>query len=172
MSILKKILGTVTTTWLLLALMPATANAIVTCDQQGLDCDGNYNINFIEGFPFAGKDFDAMFTVENSIVTSWMFLDPDLTVDPPLTLQPHIPWGTITIGPVSLGGTLLFFSDSMPAQTPFDLNLQTEGTFDCGLDLQCFGTYQTSRKVAEPGTLALLGLGLAGLGLARRRGLI
>ncbi len=69
--------------------------------------------------------------------------------------------------------TIAFFPDGFGG-TAFDgdasLALDTDGTFDFGGGgWESFKAVQWQVQVPEPGTLAIFGLGLLGLGIARRR---
>lgn len=106
----------------------------------------------------------------NSVTTSNITYDPFYSVANPL-------W-TFTVGlntysfelsslvDQSVNGFTLFSGEGTLSATGFD---DTDGTWKYSAQGLTFSAQSAPSPVSEPATIALLGLGLAGLGIARRK---
>ena len=177
---LKSIVGLGTGVLLLALVGVANATLLNVC--TGTVCDGSYNLVISDN----DSDPDAMFTIEDSSITSWMWIDslagqsfgfnalPNVRgLDESILLgrglgidftnsdedQGELAELILYVDAVAGDNTKGTFAQRRVGQTSFDA-CPIAGQFAC--------TYQVTAKVPEPTTLALMGLGIAGLGFRRK----
>ena len=177
----RSILGT--SVGLFLLTMVSVSNATLLNECAGTVCDGSYNIVISDN----NSDIDAMFTIENSILTTWMWtdaiaaqsfgvntlptirgLDESILLGRGLGLDFENPdwqdgelWRLALFVDAATGDNMMgtFLQYPIPISAPDQCPIA--GRFSC--------TYQVTAKVAEPTTFALMGLGLAVVGFPRRK---
>lgn len=140
-----------------------------TSDGTGLPFEGSRFIGYID----RGDNGRGVFSFDQDINAFGLYIGLGLRPGQTAELDVYMDGNVITRLTATAGSPLFFgVIDPMNSFSSIGFDYIFFGTLVAGFDSLSFGTADLAVPVTEPGTLALLGLGLAVLGFARHRKIV